>query len=150
MYQFWLVLDNPALLNDVLEAWTDIGVKGVTILESTGVHRVRSRASSQDTPFMLGFSRLLRTDQVGHNTLFAVVPNMDVVERLVTATEEIVGDLSQPNTGVLFAVPVAAAWGLPKQSFDRISPDNAGHEQEGEPESSPGAAPGPDSPDTAA
>jgi hypothetical protein len=123
MLQLWLVLDNPALLNDVLEAWTDAGVRGVTILESTGVHRVRSRASAHDAPFMLGFSRLLRTDQVGHNTLFAVVPNMEIVEHLVAATEEIVGDLSEPNTGVLFAVPVAAAWGLPKQPFDEVPLD---------------------------
>ena len=124
MLQLWLVLDNPALLNDVLEAWTEVGVRGITILESTGVHRVRSKASRQDAPFMLGFSRLLRTDQVGHYTLFAVVPNMEIVERLVAATEEIVGDLSQPNTGVLFAVPLMAAWGLPKQPFD-LAPDDA-------------------------
>jgi hypothetical protein len=149
MYQFWLVLDNPALLNDVLEAWADIGVKGVTILESTGVHRVRSRASSQDAPFMLGFNRLLRTDQVGHNTLFAVVPDMDIVERLVAATEEIVGDLSQPNTGVLFAVPVEAAWGLPKQSFDLASPDIPGHDQDGGAESGQGDLDGPGSPHSA-
>jgi hypothetical protein len=124
MLQLWLVLDNPALLNDVLEAWTDVGVRGITILESTGVHRVRSRSSRQDTPFMLGFSRLLRTDQVGHYTLFAVVPNMEIVEQLVANTEEIVGDLSQPHTGVLFAVPLAAAWGLPKQPFNLSSPDS--------------------------
>ena len=87
MLQLWLVLDNPALLNDVLEAWTDAGVRGTTILESTGVHRVRSRASSQDAPFMLGFNRLLRTDQVGHNTLFAVVRDIEIVEQVVAATE---------------------------------------------------------------
>lgn len=127
MLQLWLVLDDPALLNDVLEAWTDIGVRGITILESTGVHRVRSRASTQDVPFMLGFSRLLRTDQVGHNTLFAVVPSMEMVKKIVAATETIVGDLSQPHTGVLFAVPVAAAWGLPKQPFDSAQ-DPAGDE----------------------
>jgi hypothetical protein len=114
MLLLWLVLDDPGLLNDVLEAWTDVGARGITILESTGVHRVRSRVSDQDAPFLLGFSRLLRTDQVGHNTLFTVVPDMEIVERLVAATEEMVGDLSQPNTGVLFAMPVAAAWGLPK------------------------------------
>ena len=118
MLQLWLVLDNPALLNNVLEAWADLGVRGITILESTGVHRVRSRASSRDVPFMLGFSRLLRTDQVGHNTLFTVIPSMEIAEKVVAATERIVGDLSQPHTGVLFAVPVAAAWGLPKQPFD--------------------------------
>jgi hypothetical protein len=144
MYQFWLVLDNPALLNDVLEAWSDVGVRGVTILESTGVHRVRSRASAQDVPFMLGFSRLLRTDQVGHNTLFAVVPDMAVVERLVAATEAIVGDLSQPNTGVLFAVPVAAAWGLPKQTFAPVSPDVAGAGGEQDPEPGQDETAGPD------
>ena len=117
MLQLWLVLDDPALLNDVLEAWTDAGVRGITILESTGVQRVRARASAHDAPFMLGFSRLLRTDQVGHNTLFAVVRDMETVERAVAATEKVVGDLSQPNTGVLFAMPVAAAWGLPKQPY---------------------------------
>lgn len=125
--QLWLVLDNPALLNDVLVAWTDAGVVGITILESTGVHRVRSRASTQDVPFMLGFSRLMRTDQVGHNTLFAVVPGLEVVERVVAATEKVVGDLSQPNTGVLFAVPVAAAWGLPKLPLE--PPDAPSGEQ---------------------
>ncbi len=118
MLQLWFVLDNPALLNDVLEAWTDVGVRGVTILESTGVHRVRARASSHDAPFMLGFSRLLRTDQVGHNTIFAVVRNLDIVEEVVAATEKVVGDLNQPNTGLLFAVPVTAVWGLPKEPFD--------------------------------
>jgi hypothetical protein len=123
MLQLWLVLDNPALLNDVLEAWSEVGVRGITILESTGVHRVRSKASRQDAPFMLGFSRLLRTDQVGHYTLFAVVPNMDIIEQLVAATERIVGDLSQPNTGVLFATPLVAAWGLPKQPFGSAEED---------------------------
>jgi hypothetical protein len=118
MLLLWLVLDNPGLLNDVLEAWTDVGARGVTILESTGVQRVRTKVSDQDAPFLLGFSRLLRTDQVGHNTLFTVVPDMEIVERLVAATEGIVGDLSQPNTGVLFALPVAAAWGLPKDPLD--------------------------------
>ena len=121
MLQLWLVLDNPALLNDVLQAWTDVGVRGITILESTGVHRGRARARAHDAPFMLGFSRLLRTDQVGHNTLFAVVPKMEIVEKAVSATEQVVGDLSQPNTGVLFALPVAAVWGLPKQSFGSTS-----------------------------
>lgn len=115
MLQIVFVLDNPSLLNDVLEAWSKTGVKGITILESTGVHRVRGRASTQDAPLMLGFSRLLRTDQVGHNTLFAVVEDMDTVERVKEATEAAVGDLRGPATGILFALPVAAAWGLPKQ-----------------------------------
>jgi len=116
MFQIVFVLDSPALLTDILQAWTGAGVKGITITESTGVHRVRSRACPQDAPLMLGLSRLLRTDQVGHSTLFAVVEDMDTVERVKDATEKVVGDLSGPNTGILFALPVAAVWGIPKQS----------------------------------
>ncbi len=115
MLLIWFVLDNSSLLDELLEAWTDAGVQGITILDSTGCHRVRGRSSTHDMPLMLGLSRLLRTDQVGHNTLFAVVEGMAVVERVVTATERVVGDLSQPNTGLLFVVPVTAVWGLPKQ-----------------------------------
>ncbi len=63
MLQIVFVLDDLALLNDVLEAWTTAGVKGITITESTGVHRVKSRASSHDAPLMLGLSRLLRTSR---------------------------------------------------------------------------------------
>jgi len=116
MFQIVFVLDSPALLTDILQAWTDAGVKGITITESTGVHRVRSRACPQDPPLMLGLSRLLRTDQVGHSTLFAVVEDMATVERVKDATEKVVGDLSRPNTGILFALPVAVVWGIPKQS----------------------------------
>lgn len=115
MLEIVFVLDSPALLTDVLEAWTNVGVKGITITESTGVHRVRGRASAHDAPLMLGFSRLLRTDQVGNTILFAVVEDMAIVEQVKEATEAVVGDLSGPSTGILFAVPVAAVWGLPKQ-----------------------------------
>jgi hypothetical protein len=50
MLQVVFVLDNPALLTDELEAWTSAGVKGITIIESTGVQRVRSRASTHSAP----------------------------------------------------------------------------------------------------
>ncbi len=82
---------------------------------STGVHRVRQRASQEDAPLFMGFSRLLRTDQCSQNTLFAVVEDMDTVRRAAAATEAVVGRLDAPQTGILFALPVEAAWGIPKQ-----------------------------------
>ena len=62
----------------------------------------------------LGFSRLLRSDQYNHYTLLSVIPDMSTAERVVEATEAVVGDLSQPHTGILFVVPVAGVWGLPE------------------------------------
>jgi hypothetical protein len=121
MYLLVLVLDNPAHLTAVLDAWMEAGVPGITILDSTGVQRVRQRISQADAPLFMGFSRLLRTDQYSQNTLFAVVPDMETVQRAAAATEAIVGDLTAPHTGVLFAVPVAAAWGVLAQR-DASSP----------------------------
>jgi len=115
MFLLFCVLDNPDHLTAVLDGWMEAGVLGITVVESTGVQRVREHTSRQDVPLFMGFSRLLRTDQYSHNTLFAVVPDMDTVRRAVAATEAITGDLAGPHTGILFAVPVAAAWGLPKE-----------------------------------
>jgi hypothetical protein len=114
MYLLVCVLDNPSLLDAVLDGWAEAGVLGITVLESIGVQRVRQRLGRQDTPLFMGFSRLLCTDQYSHNTLFAAVEDMDTVRRAVAATEAITGDLSGPHTGILFAMPIEAVWGLPK------------------------------------
>lgn len=115
MYLLVCVLDNPSHLSAVLDGWTEAGVQGITVLDSTGVQRVRQRMSQEDAPMFMSFSRLLRTDQYSHNTLFAVVKDMDTVRHAVAATEAVTGDLAGPHTGILFALPVEAAWGLPKQ-----------------------------------
>ncbi|MBI5956839.1 MAG: hypothetical protein HY871_07535 [Chloroflexi bacterium] len=46
-----------------------------------------------------------------HNTLFSVVDDEAVIERTIAATQRIVGDLSQPNTGILFVLPVSRVVG---------------------------------------
>lgn len=104
-----MVLDDPALLHRVLEAWTDAGVRGITALASTGVEG----ASGKDLPTFLGFCRLSRTDQHSQYTLFAVT-DAETIKRVVPATEAIVGDLNAPHTGILFTLPVGQAWGLAK------------------------------------
>jgi len=115
MYALVCVLDNPSHLNAVLDGWSEAGVQGITVLESTGMQRVRERIGQKDKPWLMSFSRLLRTDEYCHNTLFAVVDDMDTVHRAVAATEAITGDLRKPHTGILFACPVEATWGLPKE-----------------------------------
>jgi hypothetical protein len=115
MYLLVCVLDNPSHLTTVLDGWTQAGVSGITVLDSTGVQRLRRHAEPEAAPLFMGFGRLLRTDQYSHNTLFAVVPDMDTVKCAVAATEAVTGDLAGPHTGILFALPIEAAWGLPKQ-----------------------------------
>lgn len=110
MLMLIMVLDDPAHLNEVLRVWKEAGVGGVTIVESTGINRVMQR--SQADPAFSGFGQIFGGGRVGHNTLFAVVDDLAVAEAAVAATETVVGSLHDPHTGIVIALPVAAAWGV--------------------------------------
>jgi hypothetical protein len=110
MYMLIMVLDDPGQLSAVLAAWEDAGVQGVTILESTGLHRVLRR--SQTNAAFAGFASVFGTGRVGHNTLFAVIESLDIAAAVVAHTEKVIGTLDQPDTGIVFALPIAQAWGI--------------------------------------
>ena len=115
MYMVMFVLDDPNLLDDVLDAWEAIGVRGVTFVESSGINR--RRAQRVGAPFMLGFHRLMDDDaRVGHFTLFTIVETEETVQACIKAAERIVGDLNEPNTGVLAAWPLPIVKGAPRQA----------------------------------
>lgn len=110
MYLLTMVLDDSSRLGEVLQAWRDAGVRGVTILESTGVNRVLPRRSAE--PMYMGFSQIFGSGRVGHNTLFAVIDDLALAEAAVAATEQVLGDLTRPDTGIVFVIPVVKSWGI--------------------------------------
>ncbi|MBN1145989.1 MAG: hypothetical protein JXA78_01940 [Anaerolineales bacterium] len=114
-YLVVLIVDNPDDCPCILDAWEGIGVTGVTILESTGMGRVRRRGVRDDIPLMPSLRDILAADEVPHRTLFSVVDEQEKVDRMVTAAQQAIGDLERPNTGFLFVVPVLQAYGFGKQ-----------------------------------
>jgi hypothetical protein len=112
MFMLFMVLDDSTRLADVLTAWQKAGIRGITVLESTGLHRILRRTEAH--PMMAGFSQLLSPTRVGHNTLLAVIDEMSVAEAAVASTEAVLGSLDKPDTGLIWAVPVAKTWGVPQ------------------------------------
>jgi hypothetical protein len=104
-----MVLDDTSRLNDVLRAWEEAGVTGATILESTGLARTLERHHARGA--YAGFSQMFGAGRVGHNTLFAVIDDIETAGMVATRMEGVLGNLSSPNTGILFVIPVLAAWG---------------------------------------
>jgi nitrogen regulatory protein PII len=51
-----------------------------------------------------------------HRTLFTVVKSQSQIEAVVKATQSVVGDLEQPDTGFLFIVPVSQVYGISKSA----------------------------------
>lgn len=116
MYMVLLIVDDPAKCSAVLEAWSEAGAPGATVLPSTGYERVKRLAGlSGDLPLMPSLSDFLETEEDRHNTLFTIVRGHEVVERVVAVTQGILGDLNEPNTGILVVLPVLEAYGLDRR-----------------------------------
>jgi hypothetical protein len=116
MFMIFFVLDDPDRLDEVLDAWEKAGMSGVTIIESTGIHRLKR----QVTPMRYVFQRSSIVED-GHYTLMAIVTDQAVVQACLQATESLIGDLSQPNTGVFAAWPLITVKGVPQQDSGRES-----------------------------
>lgn len=115
-YMVLLVLDDVNVCNPILDAWEAAGVTGITILGSTGLGRARKAALRDDLPLLPGLASLLRVREEHHRTLFTVVADEAMVDRLLDVTQAITGDLAEPNRGVLFVLPVTRAIGLTEQA----------------------------------
>ncbi len=108
------VLDDIYRCQDILDAWEAAGIIGVTILESSGLGRVRQAGIRDDLPLMPSLSDLFKRAETRHRTLFTVAQDQEKIDALVEATQSVVGDLEQPNTGILFVLPVSQVYGRSK------------------------------------
>lgn len=109
------VLDDPELLEEVLNAWEHVGVSGITVLHSSGLGRTRQGVMMDDLPMFPSLEALEIAQENFSRTLFSAVDGQDAVDAVVKATQQVVGDLSNPRTGVLFVLPVIQAYGLQKK-----------------------------------
>jgi nitrogen regulatory protein PII len=112
-YLVVLIVDDPDDCHSVLDAREAASVTGVTILESSGLGRLRQKGRD-DLPLMPGLRELFSSSEVHHRTLFSVVETQEKVDEMVKLASEIIGDLDGPHTGFLFVVPVLQALGLGK------------------------------------
>ena len=106
-----LIVNNPDDCEPILEAWESIGVTGVTILESSGLGRLRQTGCRDDLPLMPSLRDLFEKQEERHRTLLSVVDE-NKVEDMIESVKGLIGDLNDAHTGFLFVVPVIKAIGL--------------------------------------
>jgi hypothetical protein len=61
---------------------------------------------------MPSLARLFQQNEVRHRTIFAVVDSDEMVDRLIKATENQLGNLNNPDNGVMFVLPVSRVVGF--------------------------------------
>lgn len=108
MFMIMFVLDDPKYLDQILEGWSNLGIPGATIVESTGLHRRQIKRIPMR--YLYGNTTSF---EVGNTTLFVVVPNEEMIKVCLEEIERVVGDLDEPNTGIFTAWPLAIVKGIP-------------------------------------
>jgi hypothetical protein len=100
-------------LPELLEAWAEAGIPGATVIESFGLHCLRTGGYRDDLPLIPSLDALMRGNTESNRTCFAIV-EMEAVDSLIAVTERVLGKLDAPNTGILFVLPVLRVEGLVK------------------------------------
>jgi hypothetical protein len=118
-YLVALVVDEAEHCPAILSGWEQVGVLGVTILNSTGLGRVRRAGLRDDLPLMPSLDDLLYGEETHHRTLLSVVETQGEVDKMVGVAQQVIGDLDDPHTGFLFVVPVLQVYGLGKHRTAR-------------------------------
>jgi hypothetical protein len=107
-----LVVNEVDQVESVIEAWVEAGARGVTVLHSTGAGHLKDALRRDDVPLFPSLRDLLEHDDLHHRTLFTLVDEDALVDRLIDAAQGIIGDLDMAHTGILFTLPVGRALGL--------------------------------------
>ena len=114
MELFVLVLNKVECLEPILEEMLEEGFGGATILDSTGMLRVLDGDDNVDLP-MLGLLRHFHNPERARcKTLFSVIPK-EKRKPLLKIINRITGGLDQPDTGIVFTLPVDYTEGLEKK-----------------------------------
>ena len=110
MQLLFLVIKRIELVDEIMRSLAQAGIRGGTVIDSVGMAK---SISTMDNLPMIGVLRSILSgeDAQKGKTIFVAVADdqVDVARKAIT---DVTGDLSQPNAGVLFGVPISFAEGV--------------------------------------
>lgn len=105
-----MVLNKVELLDTLLGKLIEHGISGATILGSTGMVKELAK-NSEDYPIFGTLRFLINLDRKESKTIFMVLKD-EKVEEIKNVIRQVVGDMSKPDTAVMFTLPVLSAEGV--------------------------------------
>jgi hypothetical protein len=113
-----LITSQPEQGMIVAQAWQDSGAPGITVLGAHGLHNLQreiQRGNVELPRVVLSMSAALASlvQQTEHRSqIFLSLVDDALVEPLIAATENELGDLTKPDNGILFVIDVERALGV--------------------------------------
>jgi len=108
MHLLICVVNNTALVNEIIGGFVRIGVTGATVIDSHGTVAI----AAEQIPVFTGFRHLVQSNRLPNRTIFSVIKDEQTLDLAMEVVEKICGDLGESSTGIMFAVPVSHVKGL--------------------------------------
>jgi nitrogen regulatory protein PII len=105
------VVEQTEKLPQILEGFAKVGVRGTTIVGSTGMGRVLM-ASGAKVPAAEAASEALVSGESSNRTTFTVLPDQQTLDAAIQVVRECCGDLNQPGKGIIAVVPLHSVDGV--------------------------------------
>ncbi|HKL99003.1 MAG TPA: hypothetical protein VJZ06_03760 [Mobilitalea sp.] len=99
-----LILKKSELMENILQELAKADVKGGTVIEGTGM--ANALVNMEDLP-MFGMLRHMISDQekeVCKVMMFVLQKEQEITARKII--KDIVGNIYEPNTGIMFSLPI--------------------------------------------
>lgn len=110
MQALFVVLNEVDYLNDILEGFVDVGVRGATVIDSQGMASFIVNNNNKDIP-LFGYLKNLLEDSLPYNkTIFTVLENEALVDKAVGVVQEVVEEINSSNIGFMFTVPIGKTY----------------------------------------
>lgn len=113
-YLIVLIVNQLENIPEILSKWEDLGIKGITILESTGHGKLKRAGLLDNLPLLFSLETLQELQEIHHRVVFSVVEGEALVEKMIATAQEVIGNIEEEHTGFLFVLPVLKAIGLQK------------------------------------
>ncbi len=106
-----VILHNLDHLPELLEAWKQVGIPGVTLLPSQGGFQAVSQIQRGGLANLLN---LVEQASPNQRVVLSLIDNKETLAIAVSEAERVVGGFDRPHSGILFTIDVGDALGLRK------------------------------------
>lgn len=114
MKVLFIVLNDTSFLEDILNAFLKLEVKGATILESEGMLKTVLKSEGLSYLFRGMFSPSRLEDSHDSKTIFSVIKDDEKINQVVDAVQEILKASTKSSTGFMFTFPVSDIYPMKK------------------------------------
>ncbi len=106
----FIILNEVELLDDLLTKLSDSGIKGATILSSTGMARQLFLEGGEEPNFIGSLRSFLNPDRKESKTIICVLKdeNLPIAKDIV---RDVMHNFDRPDSGIMFSIPVNGVQG---------------------------------------